>query len=45
MIINKKITKEYKHNINISKSGLVAIFISARCKSKKQIKSNTDEDI
>ena len=45
MIINKKITKEYKHDINISKSGLVAIFISARCKSKKQINANLDEDL
>ncbi|MBU1350216.1 transglycosylase SLT domain-containing protein [Patescibacteria group bacterium] len=44
-IINKKIIQPYQHIINISKSGLVAIFVSARCKSKKQSKSNTDEDL
>ena len=45
MIINKKITKTYQHTFNISKAGLTAIFISARCKSKKQINSNIDENL
>ena len=45
MNIKKKITQQYNHSFKISKSGLVAIFISARCKSKKQIDSNVDEDL
>ncbi|TRZ77205.1 hypothetical protein D4R87_03210 [bacterium] len=44
-MITKEITEKYQHKINITKSGLVAISISARCKSKKQLKSNTDEDL
>lgn len=43
--INKKITKPYYHNFILKKSGLAAIAISARCKSKKQLKSNIDEDL
>ena len=43
--MQKQITKEYQHKINTTRSGLVAISISARCKSKKQLKSNTDEDL
>jgi len=43
--IKKKITAPYTHSFRIKKSGLVAIFISARCKSKQQIKSNIDEDL
>lgn len=45
MEIKNKITESYNHVINISKSGLVAIFISGRCKSKKQIKSKIDENL
>lgn len=45
MEIKKQITKPYQHTFNLSKSGLVAIFILARCKSKKQIKSNIDENL
>lgn len=44
-MIKKQITKSYYHKINIEKSGLTAISISARCKSKKQLDSNTDEDL
>lgn len=45
MKLKKKITKPYQYKFNLSKSGLVVIFVSARCKSKRQIKSNTDEDL
>ena len=40
-----KITGPYHHTVQISKSGLVAVFISARCKSKKQSDSHNDEDL
>ncbi|MBU4421803.1 hypothetical protein L6259_00405 [Candidatus Parcubacteria bacterium] len=43
--INKKITRPYYHNFILKKSGLVAIAISARCKSRKQLKGNIDEDL
>ncbi|PJC41041.1 MAG: hypothetical protein CO042_00560 [Parcubacteria group bacterium CG_4_9_14_0_2_um_filter_41_8] len=43
--IKKKISAPYVHAFQIEKSGLVAIFVSARCKSAKQIKSRTDEDL
>ena len=42
MKLNKKITRKYQYKFNLTKSGLTAIFISARCKSKKQIQSNID---
>lgn len=45
MEIKKRITRSYNHSFKTSKSGLVAIFVSARCKSKKQLNSNTDEDL
>ena len=45
MQLKKKITESYQHTINISKAGLVAIFVSARCKSKEQIESRIDEDL
>lgn len=46
MQIKKQLKNEcFVHKIQIKKSGLVAIFVSARCKSKKQINSNTDEDL
>ncbi|MDP3015158.1 MAG: hypothetical protein Q8N28_01970 [bacterium] len=41
----KNITETYQHTIYTSKTGLVAIFISARCKSKKQTQSHVDEDL
>ncbi|PIP67410.1 MAG: hypothetical protein COV79_05380 [Parcubacteria group bacterium CG11_big_fil_rev_8_21_14_0_20_41_14] len=43
--IKRKIIAPYIHAFEIEKSGLVAISVSARCKSKEQIKSNTDEDL
>jgi hypothetical protein len=44
-ILNKTIKELYYHSLTIDNSGLVAISISARCKSKEQIKSNIDEDL
>lgn len=43
--IKSKIKEPYIHNFKVVKSGLIAIHVSARCKSKAQIKSNTDEDL
>ncbi len=45
MRLSKKITKKYDYKISLSRSGLVAIFISARCLSKKQNNSVVDEDL
>ena len=45
MKINKRITDTYCRTFAVEKSGLVAISVSARCQSKKQLKSNTDEDL
>lgn len=45
MIFKKQINKQYNHTFNIDKSGLVAVFVSARCRCKKQIRSNIDEDL
>lgn len=45
MIIQKQITQQYNHSFKISKAGLVAISISARCKPRKQLNSNRDEDL
>jgi len=45
MEIKKKITAAYQHAFTVQESGMAAIFVSARCKSKDQIKSNTDEDL
>ena len=45
MKINKRITDTYCHTFAVEKSGLAAISVSARCQSKKQLKSNTDEDL
>lgn len=45
MAIKRKISQRYNHSFKVSKPGLVAIFVSARCKSKKQINSNVDEDL
>lgn len=45
MVIKKKIIKTYQHTFNVENPDLVAIFISARCKSKKQIQLKTDEDL
>ena len=43
-MIKKYITKPYYHSFYLLKSGLVAIFVLVYCKSRKQIKSNIDED-
>jgi hypothetical protein len=43
--IKREITEPYNYTVDIFKSGLVAIFISARCKSKKQTKSKIDKDL
>lgn len=40
-----QITKPYHHPFSLTKPGLVAIFVSARCKSMGQIRSNVDEDL
>lgn len=40
-----KIIKPVDHSFTVQKAGLAAIFVSARCKSKKQLKSNVDEDM
>ena len=45
MKIKKKITGAYQHAFTVQESGMAAIFVSARCKSKNQIKSNRDEDL
>jgi len=46
MQIKKQLKDEcLNHEIKITKAGLVAVFVSARCKSKKQINSNVDEDL
>lgn len=45
MKIQKRISKRYNYSFKVSRTGLVAIFISARCRSRKQIKSNIDEDL
>lgn len=45
MKITKRITGAYRHAFTVWQSGLVAISVSARCKSKKQLKSNIDEDL
>jgi hypothetical protein len=45
MQLKNKITSPYQYVFNVTKAGLVAIFVSVRCKSKKQINSNTDEDL
>ncbi|MBU1180154.1 DUF1402 family protein [Patescibacteria group bacterium] len=43
--LNKKIDKPYHYSFSLKNSGLTAISISARCSSKKQIKSNVDENL
>lgn len=45
MVIKKQINQQYNYTFNIAKAGLAAIFVAARCRSKKQIKSNIDEDL
>ncbi len=45
MVTQKKIKQPYNHFFEISKSGLVAIFISANCKSKSQLNGKKDEDL
>jgi len=43
MEIKKKITETYSHPFRINKAQLVVVFVSARCKSKKQLGSNIGE--
>jgi len=43
MEIKRRIIEPYIHSFQISKLQLVAISISARCKSKKQLGSNIGE--
>lgn len=43
--MKKKISRPYRYTINISKPGLVAIFVSARCKSRRRVGSSSDEDL
>lgn len=43
--IKRKITKPYTYTFQLEQPGLVAIFVSARCKSKQQLQSNVDEDL
>lgn len=38
MEIKKKITNAFQYTINISEAGLVAIFVSARCKSNEDLR-------
>ncbi|PJE57530.1 MAG: hypothetical protein COU82_01585 [Candidatus Portnoybacteria bacterium CG10_big_fil_rev_8_21_14_0_10_38_18] len=45
MKLPTKITRQYKHSFKVSKLGLIAISISARCESRKQLNSNKDEDL
>lgn len=45
MIIQKQITQQYNHSFKISKAGLVAISTSARCRARKQLSNNKDEDL
>lgn len=45
MNFDKKITEPYSHIFEVAKSGLVAIFVSARCKSKKQTQAESDENL
>jgi len=40
-----KISSQYNYSFEVSESGLVAVFVSARCKSKRQLNGNTDEDL
>ena len=43
--MKRKITQQYNHSFEVFKPGLVATFISARCRSRKQLNSNKDEDL
>ncbi|MDP3995528.1 MAG: hypothetical protein Q8P78_02835 [bacterium] len=45
MKIIKRIVGAYSYAFTVKQSGLIAISVSARCKSKKQIKSSVDEDL
>lgn len=41
----KNIYKPYNHSFTIQQSGLVGIFVSSRCKSRKQLSSGFDENL
>ena len=45
MKINKKISQNYNFSFQVNNPGLVAIIVSARCGSKDQRGSNSDEDL
>jgi len=45
MQLKKSITESYRHIFEISKSGLVGIFVSARCRAKGQDGLDNDEDL
>lgn len=45
MQLKNKITELYQYTFDLSKLSFVAIYISARCKSKEQLNSQNDEDL
>lgn len=45
MKLNKKISQNYSFDFEVINPGLVAIFVSAKCRSKDQTGLNTDEDL
>lgn len=45
MKINKKILQNYSFDFEVINPGLVAIFVSAKCRSKDQLGLNADEDL
>jgi len=44
MIIKRQISETYRYPFTVPTSGLVAIFVSARCKSKIQIQDELKDD-
>lgn len=45
MKLNKKISQSYNFDFEVNNPGLVAIFVSAKCRAKDQTGLNTDEDL
>ena len=43
--MQQRITTTYHHQFQVSRPGLVAIVLEARCKSRHQLSSNFDEDL